>query len=227
MPVATNPSFFPTRLSQYVPAMRYASDVNMHGGISRISFGAALLADADGILDGQTIAVAITIEAASLLSYQADTPWGRNITAVADSTATSTVTINGYDYLGQPMTEVITLNSGTPVVGVKCFKRIRNIVLGATASRTVDIGWGSVLGLPYKAIKVLTEESDGAPATLGTLTAPVLTSPATSTTGEPRGKYTPNTTPDGAKIITATFVFDNTVNSSNVGGLHGVPHYSA
>lgn len=228
MPIAGMPTFFPTRLSQYVPGMRYASSVSMQGGAVRVSFGAPALAVAAGFLSGQSIATAVTVEAASmLLQGVVDAPWGRTLTVVASGAATSIVTVNGWDYLGQPMTEQLTLNGATPVAGVKCFKRLRNVVCAATAGTTINLGFGALLGLPFKAIRVLSEESDNAPATLGTLTAPVLTSPATNITGDTRGRFTANTTLNGVRVVTAMFIFDNSVNDAGAGGLHGVPHFAA
>lgn len=224
--VVTAPSFFPRRLSQYVPAMQYHSDVN-YNGVTRISFGAPAVADTDGVLDGTSINAAGSTTTTLLTNNMLDAPWGRNLTVVASGAATSTVTVDGWDYLGQPMTELLTLNGTNAVTGLKCFKYIRLITWGATSSVTIDLGFGARLGLPYKALKVDYETTDQALASAGTLTAAILTDPATSTTGEPRGSYTPTTTPDGSKVLTIGVHFNNQVNSSNNGGLHGIAHYSA
>ena len=224
--IAPAPSFYPRRISEYVPAMRYSADVN-HFGPTRISFGAPAVADPDGILDGTSIATASTVVAAGMLLSEMDAPYGRNITVVASGTATSNVTIHSLDYLGQPMSESFTLTSGTPVVGVKAHKTLLSIVLGATSGMTVDIGPGTKLGLPYAAQNCLFETTDGAKVAAGTLTLPVLTDPQTAITGDPRGLYVPTTTPDGAKVLTAVFDFTNDVNASNHGGLHGIAHFSA
>lgn len=217
-------TFFPRRLSEYVPAMQYLADVNV-GGDMRISFGAPALAVAAGIISAQSIAAAGSLQASSLLASQTDAPFGRNLTYVASGAATSTVLVDGWDYLGQPMSEQVTLNGATPVVGLKCFKYIRQITWGVTAATTINVGPGSNVGLPYKAIKVWTEESNGAPASVGTLIAPVLTDPATVSTGEPRGAYTSTTAFDGSKVITATFAFANDVNAAGNGGFHGIAHF--
>lgn len=223
--IAALGTFFPRRLSEYVPAMQYVGDVNL-GGDMRISFGAPALAVATGIVNAVSIATpGFVLQAASLGSSTLDAPWGRNLTYVASGAATSTILVDGWDYLGQPMSEQITLNGATPVVGLKCFKYLRQITAGITAGTTVNIGPGSNVGLPYKAIKVWTEESNGTPAAAGTLIAPVLTDPATVSTGEPRGAYTSTTAFDGAKVITATFAFANDVNAAGNGGFHGIAHF--
>lgn len=226
--VMTNPSnFAPARINMYCPAMRYSSDVN-HNGFTRVSFGAPAVASATNILNAQSIATAVTVDLTSTtINAVLDAPYGRALQVVASGAATSTVQINGYDYLGQPMTETLTLNGATPVLGKKAFKYLRSAVCGATAGTTINLGTQNVFGLPYKAIKADHETTDQALATAGTLTAPVLTDPQTATTGDPRGTYTTTTTPDGSKVLTVELLMQNDVNSSNRGGLHGIAHYTA
>jgi len=222
----TVPSFFPPRISQYVPAMRYFAAVNDIGD-TRITFGAPMVAAATGVLAPTSIAVAGSVGASGMLKPESDLPYGRTIQVQASGAATSTVTIDGYDYLGQAMTEVLTLNGATAVQGNKAFKRARLITWGATAGTTITVGPGTRLGLPFKALKVLSEEFAQAPvATLGTLTAPFL-GVATATSVDPRGLYTPTSALNGTSELTATFMFNNQVNAANEGGLHGMPHYAA
>lgn len=56
---------------------------------------------------------------------------------------------------------------------------------------------------------------------------PVLTDPQTTTTGDPRGTYESLMTMDGVKEIIVGLVGDNSVNSSNNGGYHGIKHVIA
>lgn len=222
----TAPTFFPRRLSSYVPAMAYASDVNISGA-GRVSFGAPGVALATYYLSAFSIATAAVTPASGLLLSQADAPYGRNVQVVASGAATTVVTIDGFDYLGQPMSENLTLNGATPVLGLKAFFTIRQVTTPAIAATTINLGTGVKLGLPYKSNKITTEELNGAiVGTLGTLLTPVLTVPATATTGEPRGMYTPQSTLNGTAVLTATFEFYSDVDVNNVGGLHGVPHFA-
>jgi len=222
----TVPSFFPPRISQYVPAMRYFSAVNDIGD-TRITFGAPVVNASTGILPSTSINAAGSVQASGLTLATMPEPYGRCVQVVADGTATSIVTVDGYDYLGQAVTEVLTLASAVAVQGNKAFKRIRQITWALTASRSITMGPGTRLGLPFKGARVVTEEFAQAPvATLGTLTAPVLTA-GTSTSVDPRGLYTPQSTLNGTSELTATFMFNNDVDTSNNGGLHGMPHYSA
>lgn len=215
---------FSTRHNYYVPACGYAADV-IHGAPYECDFGTPAAADADAVINDLDIDPAGSTT--TFLSSEADATYGRNLTFVASSTATSTITVHGWDYLGQPMSETITLNSGTPVVGTKAFKRLRQVDFALTASITVDIGWGARFGLPYRATHCLGEQADGVAAAAGTITAGVRTDPQTATTTDPRGLYTPTTTPNGAKRLVAFFLLDGFVNSSGNGGLMGIRHYSA
>src|SRR5262249_13373196 len=111
----------------YVPEMAYAQDVGLDG-ICRVDLGAPVALNATGILSAQSIATAgSTTTFAATYATAMGTPavglarYGRNLTVVASGTATSTVTVDGQDYLGQPVRETFTLNSGTPVAGVKAF----------------------------------------------------------------------------------------------------------
>ena len=229
MPVFNPPDFFPRRLSQYVPAMRYASDVNMHGGISRISFGAPQVAAHASLMFASALDVSAagTLEAADMDITEADAPWGRSVYVDLSGAGTGNVDFYGWDYLGQYMIERIALNGTTLVAGLRAFKHLHKIVYPTVGAVTLETGWGTKLGLPYKAVKCISEELSGAVVgTLGTLATPVLTDPQIITTGDPRGTYIPNSTLTGSAVLTATFLFDNTVNSSNNGGLHGITPYA-
>lgn len=223
--MAPSTNFAPARINQYVPAMRYSADVNYNGG-TRVNFGAPAAASANAIANAISIAAPATQADLSAVAA-VDAPYGRTVTVVASGTATSGVTLNGYDYLGQPISESFTLNGATPVAGKKAFKYFRNVTFGNTAGTTINIGTGGILGLPYKAIRCQYETVDQAVAAAGTLAAPVLTDPQTATTGDPRGTYTPTTSLNGTAQITAVFDMQNDVNANNRGGLHGIQHFAA
>lgn len=217
--------FLSTRYNAYVPAMGYSAEV-IHGAPVDVDFGTPAAASAAAILDDQSIAVALT--QTTLLDYTSDANFGQNITVVASGAATSAVTVNGWDYLGQPMTETFTLNGATPVVGVKAFKTLKNVIVAVTSATTIDVGWGSKLGLPFVTTRVLGETADGVTAAAGTLVTGIRTDPQTATTVDPRGGYTPTTTANGSKRLKAVCIIDNFVNAtSGNGGLHGIRHYSA
>jgi len=223
--VMTNPTFFPRRINMYVPAMQYSADVN-YNGKTRVNFGAPVAANATLVASGVSIAAVGTTDLSTVAAFPET--YGRNISIVASGAATSGLTINGWDYLHQPISEGITLTGTVAVAGVKAFKDFNNIVItGTTAATTINVGSGARLGLPYKCIRCEYEIANGASAAAGTLTAGVLTDPQTATTADPRGLYTPTTTLNGTNIISAVFDFLNDVNTSNNGGLHGIRQYTA
>jgi hypothetical protein len=185
-----------------------------------VDFLTPIAAVAAGVLSAQSIAAAV--DTSTFLSDTADAPFGRNITVVASGAATSNVTIYGKDYLGQGISESFTLTGAAPVLGLKAFKWIDRITAGITAGTTINVGFGTKLGLPYRMSNVMEETANGAEATIGTFVAGVLTDPQTSTTGDPRGTYVPSTTLNGTNRIMGTFMPYNVLNANGNGGLFGI-----
>lgn len=230
--------YLPRKINQYVPAMQYAAGV-VHAAPHQVQFGPVAVADVDNILDGQSIATAGStttflqdntdpVVAAVASEFPNGPGFGRCLQVVSDGAATSTVTIKGRDYLGQPMAETFILNGATPVVGVKAFKYVDLISWSGTASRTIDVGTTDRLGLPFCMNNVLAEMSNGArQSTLGTFVSANYTDPQTATTADPRGSYDPNTTLDGSAYISGVFLPNNRLNASGNGGLHGLAHFYA
>ena len=222
MPVGTN---YPRRINMYVPAMQYAMDVNINGSC-RVNFGAPLAPSA--ALVGSAISIALVGNTDLTGVTPFPEPFGRTVTIVASGAAAGTATLNGWDYLHQPISETFTLNGTTPVVGKKAFKDFNTLANGtATGGITVSIGSGAALGVPYKAIRAGYEIANGVVAAAGTLVAGALTDPQTATTADPRGTYTPTTTLNGTNIISAVIDFVNDINTSNNGGLHGIRQFAA
>lgn len=220
MAIGTN---FPRRINMYVRAMAYSSDVN-YNGATRVNFGAPLAASGTSILNASSIAAGTAIDLSSVAAVP--DPFGRNVTVVAGAANATAVIVSGWDYLGQPIAESLTLNGTTPVVGNKCFKSFNNVSYTAAAT-TLSIGTGVKLGLPYKTLRVGYEIANGVVAAAGTLQAPSLVDPQTNTTTDPRGAYTTTTTMNGANIISASCDCVNDVNTSNNGGLHGLQQAAA
>lgn len=220
--VMPTPSNFPRRINAYVPAMAYSADVNFNGE-TRVPFGAPLASSATLVGNAININAAGTTDLSNVVQFPET--YGRNLTLVASGASTSTVTVNGYDYLGQPLQESFTLNGTTPVVGNKAFKSFNNVTYTATAGTTMNIGNGVKLGLPYKAIRCSYEVANGVVAAAGTLQAPSLVDPQTAVTLDPRGTYTTTTTMNGTNVISGVFNMVNDVNTSNRGGLHGLAQF--
>ena len=227
----------PRRLNRYVPQMGYSVDI-IHGAPHEVRFGPLAAADADSLMDGVAVTAATTSTAILLdgltdpvnTSYAEEFPYGpgfgRCLQIVFAGANTGAVLLRGRDYLGQPMTESITANGTTPVIGTKAFKYLDSVT--AAVSGTIDVGTTDKLGLPYFMNNVVEEMLDGVRvATLGTLVAPSYVDPQTATTTDPRGTYDPNSTLTGSAFLSAIFIPQNSVNSSGNGGLQGLAHYTA
>jgi hypothetical protein len=116
------------------------------------------------------------------------------------STTARAFTVSGYDYYGQPMSEIITVvTPGTAVSGAKAFFQISGITIAGSAT-VVLVGTTDVLGLPVRVFNVAYVASVKSNNTLaqdaGTFVAAV-TATATTTTGDVRGTYTPATASNG------------------------------
>jgi hypothetical protein len=127
---------------------------------------------------------------------------------VNTSTSARAVTISGYDYYGQPMTETITVSvAGTPVNGKKAFYQVSGATITGSAT-AVTTGTTDILGLPVRCIDAGYIVKVGWNNTLlqnaGTFVAADMTNPATATTGDVRGTFTPTTASDGVKRLVMT-----------------------
>lgn len=157
-----------------------------------------------------------------------DALYGAALSFIADYATSSEIVVYGYDYLGQPMSETITMNGTTAVAGKKCFKYISKVSIPENTDASITISRKLVLGLPYRTVKVLSEERDGAVSTTGQVVAPT-TSASTATSSDPRGKFN-LTTYAAAAHVKAVFVASDevfTINGKEEGGLFGIPQYSA
>lgn len=216
--------FFPRRINQHVPSMAYAADVRF-GGFGTIVIPAPAAASADAVADALAGTVGVTS-----VNVETDAKFGRNVTVTASvaTGANSTVIVRGRDYLGQMMVETITVANadGTSAkVGKKAFKYVESIEVGvATTGATFDVGFGNVLGLPYKAQKLMAELVNKAvPGNAGTFVAGLDTGSAQSvTSADTRGTYAPHSSvvPDGAREYELSFVHD-------MSNLHGDAQFSS
>lgn len=199
--------YYPFGPNMYVPNCVYAADTQIEGK-PWVDLGVHDAPSATVILNAQSIAAAgnTSVFAAGWSNSQnAMGKFGRALQVVAAAAATSSVTITGFDYLGQPMIEVLTLNGTTPVVGKKAFRRVTNIAYGATAT-TINVGTADVLGLPYATVGDVVGYTDSLrDATQGT-TAVYVASQST-TSGDPRGTWAPHSSvvSNGVRRHTLTY----------------------
>lgn len=167
-----------------------------------LHLGAPDAADVDGVLEAFSGAAgALTLDGALTSGGVATLDVPRNLVADSGGADTAVLTITGTDAYGATLVEAITLNGTTAVPGKKAFKTVTGIVSSATIANGAFVGTGDVLGLPVRLPDtgyILAELEDGAAATAGTAVAAVDTV-ATSTTGDVRGTYDPNSAADGSK----------------------------
>lgn len=172
-----------------------------------VNLGTPAAGSATAILNATALAVTTVVTLSS--PYVMDTP--RAVTIKSSSTDTAVITIRGYDEFGVAMSESLTLNGTNAVNGKKAFASVVSYqAAGGAPSNNLSIGTTNILGLPVFLSgtgMVIRELQDGAAPTAGTIVAGVLTTPSL-TTGDVRGTYTPNATPDAAKgfqlVIMAT-----------------------
>ena len=157
-----------------------------------IHAASVVLADADGILDGEDFPAS----AGFVSDFEAQPPYPMTITAVASGTQTGKVLLVGEDIAGNVIEEELTMTSDTPVESAKAFAKITAIKLPIkVGSETIDVGWGNKFALPYKLVfapQVIVKLFNGA-ADAGTVTA--------NATDLAKNVYDPNGTPDGAKAL--------------------------
>jgi hypothetical protein len=119
-----------------------------------------------------------------------------------------TMTVAGYDMWGQPQTEAIAVTANSTVTGVKAFKYVTSCTPskggGGSTTGTLSVGTSDTIGFPLRSdfweyAKIF---YNGALVTASTgYTAAVGTSPATSTTGDSKGRYALQSAADGSKRL--------------------------
>lgn len=160
------------------------------GFIANLSWTALEMAaaDTDGIFDGIAAADATAEPAGTTVTatpasdeFVAQPPCARNLTVtVAATTAghvkAAAIVVTGKNLNGDAITESFTPTVDTPatLVGAKAFKTVTSVAVPAQDgdSVTVDVGFGQLVGIPYKLTKkrVLVTLNDGVVDTAPTLT---------------------------------------------------------
>lgn len=210
-----------------------------------VDLGKPAAADDDGLINDATSAelpddetITYTFPAANesptdeaLRTGVLDVP--RNLVAVAShqsAVVAMTIVITGKDGYGDLLVEQLDISSGgteKTATGKKAFKEVISIAIssaGDATSNTLKIGTGAALGLPYRADanRVLSPRGANA-ADTGTFVPADATSPATATTGDVRGTYTPSTTLNGSNAIGLLIALNDPVSKKAV---YGVDQYA-
>ena len=153
---------------------------------------------------GAGVTAVTTTSGTTLL--QLDCPRAVCTTTGAGSPTTVNITVSGYDYYGQAMSEVIATGTvaSTTVNGKKAFYQISSVVSSGASVVTVAVGTTDLLGAPLRITDRGYVTRAGWDNTLaedaGTMT-PAATATATTTTGDVRGTYTPSSAADGIKRL--------------------------
>jgi hypothetical protein len=161
-------------------------------------------------------------------ALQVDVPRALSITIGAGTITNRNVTITGYDYYGQPMSEVIATGTtqSTTVNGKKAFYQIISASVSGSVGATVSIGTADIFGAPVRFNDKGYLARVGWNDTLAENAATVVdadATTATTTTGDVRGTVAPSTAADGAKrlvvgiLLTAIQVGPNATRAGALG----------
>lgn len=220
-------TYYPRGVSVHVPLMSCSGGMGASDIVSD-DLGAPETSDNDCMLVAQSMTTAGTTLAASFAATYTATEaqmgkWGRAIRCVASGASTGTVTLRGRDYLGQLMTEEVTLAGTTPVIGGKCFRYLDSVTWTATSAVDLTIGTSNSFGLRYRAMQMVSEIKNGAAAAnAGAIIAGLVTSIAsTAVNADVRARYTPSTVlANGTNTFEVRYVAD-------IENLHGNAQYYA
>ena len=144
--------------------------------------------------------------AAGSTVYQLDTPRAVSITIGTGTIAATNVTVSGYDYYGQAMSEVISTGTtqSTTVNGAKAFFQVSSVAVAGDCGGTISVGTTDIIGLPVRVNNAGYISRAGWNNTLaedaGTFVA-AATATATTSTGDVRGTFTPSSACDGIKRL--------------------------
>ena len=167
---------------------------------------------ANNIATAQTTSSTITLTAGTSVKsvvniygqtvLQLDCPRAVSIVSGTGTLTNRNVTITGYDYYGQPMSEVIATGTvqSTTVKGKKAFFTILSATISGALGATIAVGTTDILGLPVRVFNVAYIASVKTNSTLAQDTGTFVaadTATATTTTGDVRGTYVPGTASDG------------------------------
>lgn len=150
--------------------------------------------------------VTSVVRSDGVTALQLDVPRAVSVGIGAGTITNRNVTVTGYDYYGQPMSEVIATGTtqSTTVNGKKAFWQITAATVSGAVGATISLGTTDILGSPVRINNAVYVARVGWDSTLaedaGTFVAAV-TSTATTTTGDVRGTYVPSSACDGSKRL--------------------------
>ncbi len=174
---------------------------------------------ADLALTAGTGATAITLPDGTA-AVQLDTPRCVTLTVATTNQSALTFVIYGIDQYGQRMTFSMSGPNNNTVATTKAFKIVYRVtVSGQIATNGVSVGFNDKLGLPFRVTDVCYVQSVKWATTLaqdaGTFVAADTTSPATATTTDVRGCYTPSSAANGTRRLVMTIALPALASGSN------------
>ena len=149
--------------------------------------------------------VTASTDATGVIRYTLDVP--RCVTVTATGANTATYKISGYDVYGQAISQTIAAPSTSTVATTKAFKQIISVTnANATAGTNgLTVGFNDKFGLPVRvpdaAYIVNVKWNATLAADAGTLVVADTTTPATQSTTDVRGCYTPSSAANGTKRL--------------------------
>ena len=172
--------------------------------------------------------VTSVVRSDGVTALQLDVPRAVAVTIGAGTITNRNVTVTGYDYYGQPMSEVIATGTtqSTTVNGKKAFFQIISASVSGAVGATISLGTADIFGCPVRFNNRGYLARVGWDNTLAedaaTVTVAVATT-ATTTTGDVRGTVVPSSAADGAKrlvvavLLTAIQVGPNATRAGALG----------
>lgn len=137
---------------------------------------------------------------------QLDCPRAVSITIGAGTITDRAVTVTGFDFYGQRMSEVIQTGTtqSTTINGKKAFFQIASVNVANTVGGTLAVGTADIFGCPVRVTNLgyvgTLAWNNALARAAGTFTA-ADTATATTTTGDVRGTYAPANAADGSKRL--------------------------
>lgn len=156
--------------------------------------------------------------------------YGEAISLVSDAADVSDITVAGYDYMGQPMKEVITLTGTTAAAGGKAFKFITSLSRSGATNNVTMATIGKV-GVKYASTKIDHVISNGLNVATTNLFVAAPSIAQTATTADPRGLFVfPAAGSDGDEIevmfVVTDYVIAGATPAADNGGVYGMKHFS-
>ena len=116
-------------------------------------------ADSDGMVDGAACTTGAEASPLVITTFLKQPDWPRNIVVVvaadtAGNIAGGNIVVTGKNFAGETITEThaVTADTAATFTGAKAFKSVTSVTVPVQdgADVTVDVGWGTLFGIPYK-----------------------------------------------------------------------------